>query len=1103
MGKRIIFALVLAAFLSTGSVYAAEESRLMRYPDIHGDKIVFSYGGDLWLVPSEGGTATRLTTHIGGESFAKFSPDGKTIAFSAGYDGNFDVYTIPAEGGVPKRITWHPKGDMTLDWHPSGKKILYRSNKDAKTNPGPRYDRLYTIGADGGYPEPLPLFEGELTSYSPDGSKIAYNRIAREFRTWKRYRGGMEQNIWIYDFDNNTAEKITEYEGTDAFPMWYGDKIYFISDRDYTMNIFCYDTVTKKIRKLTNHKEYDVKWPSIGDGRIVYEQAGYLYVLDLSTEKTKKISVYANSEHNLKRPSYMNAGTLIRSFNISSAGKRAIFEARGDIFTVPAEKGEVRNLTKTPGIRERSPAFSPDGKWVAYLSDKTGEYEIYLAKPDGKGEEVQLSKGVGEFPFSIRWSPDSKMISFYDQTGNLYYIDVESKKIKGVDKNEFGDLSDYSWSADSKWLAYSKGGENNFSSIYLYSLEKGESYQVTSSLYNDYAPTFDPEGKYLYFLTDRTINIRFRNFESGWEFVSPTNVCVTTLKADTPSPLAPESDEIEVKEEKAADTEKGEENGEKAGDEEDKQDADKEEEKEDEGLAIDIEGLEQRAISLPIGSGIFGGLMAVKGKVIYGELPSDAQVISFDRRGPVGASLKYFDLAKREEQTIISGIGGAALAAGGGKLLYSSPGIFGIIDIAPGKKIGDGSISTDLPVKVDPAAEWSQMFYEAWRLERDFFYVDNMHGVDWKKIKRRYEVFLPYLTSRADLNYIIGELQAELNVGHAYIGGGFAPGPRQPFVGGGYLGADFKVDDNSGRYILSKIYTGRNWDNQFTAPLAQPGIDVKEGEYLLSINGHELKYPTNPHELLENTAGHQIVITVGTDPSGEDSREYTIEPIGNDTNLRYADWVESNRKKVHEATGGRVGYLHVPDTNVWGLMEFAKYFYPQADMDGIIVDVRYNSGGWIPTFFIDKLGTKLTSIFKRRYTKPFKVPPTAVNGHLACIINGYAGSGGDAFPYYFKQAGLGPLIGMKTWGGLVGYDRGIPLMDGGFISMPSIGFINLEGEYDVERVGVAPDIEVDNRPDLVVDGHDPQLEKAIEYLMNEIKKDPPVMPSIPKDPDKS
>ncbi|MCK4538288.1 MAG: PD40 domain-containing protein [Candidatus Krumholzibacteria bacterium] len=1102
MGKRVIFALTLSFLLVAGSVFAADESRLMRLPDIHGDMIVFSYAGDLWTAPASGGTATRLTTHIGGEAFAKFSPDGKTVAFSASYDGNFDVFTIPARGGVPKRLTWHPKADMVLDWHPSGKKVLFRSNKDARTNPGPRYDRLYTIDSNGGYPEVLPLFEGELTSYSPDGDKIAYNRIAREFRTWKRYRGGMEQNIWTYDFKKNKAEKLTDYEGTDAFPMWYGDVVYFISDRDYTMNIFCYDLHTKQVHKVTDHSEYDVKWPSLGDDRIIYENAGYLYVLDLKTEKTTRLTINVPSEHNLKREAYINAGTLINSFDLSSTGKRAVFGARGDIFTVPAKKGEVRNLTKTPGIRERSPAFSPDGNWVAYFSDRTGEYELYLTKPDGTGEEEQITKIGKNFPLAMLWSPDSKHIAFYDQLGWLYRLDVESKKITKIDRNEYGDLRDFAWSADSKWITYSKTGDNNFSSIYLYNLAKDEKSQATSDLYNDYSPSFDPDGKYLYFLTDRTINIQFRNFESGWEFVSPTTVCVTTLKADTPSPLAPESDEIEVKEEEKENGDKD-----KADKDDDKKDEKNDEEKEeDKELEIDIAGLESRTISLPIGSGNFGGLTAVSGKVIYGEFPPNASVISFTDAGAKGGALKYFDLKEREEKTIIAGINEWAISSSGNKILYAGPGgKFGIIDIAAGKNIGDGSLNTTLMVKTDPAAEWRQIFYEAWRLERDFFYVENMHGIDWKKIRKRYEVFLPYLSSRGDLNYVLGELQGELNVGHAYIGGGMAPGPRNPFMGGGYLGCDFEIDKKSKLYRFSKIYTGRNWDGRFQAPLTQAGIDVAEGDYLLEINGRELVYPTNVHELLENTAGHQIVIKVGKDASDEDAKEYTIEPLRNDTNLRYADWIESNRQKVLKASGGKIGYLHVPDTAVNGLMEFGKYFYPQAGMDGIVVDVRYNSGGWIPNFFINKLGQKMTNTFKRRDRKPLEIPPTAVKGHLACIINGYAGSGGDAFPYYFKQAGLGPLVGMKTWGGLVGYDRSIPLLDGGRISMPSIGFINMDGEWDVERIGVAPDIEVDNRPDLVIDGHDPQLEKAVEYLMEQIKKDPPSKkyPSTPKDPDRS
>ena len=1111
MGKRGLLALALILVIMTAADAEAvtEESRLMRFPDIHGDLIVFTYGGDLWTVPTTGGTATRLTTHTGGEGFAKFSPDGATIAFTGMYDGNQDIYTIPTTGGIPKRLTYHSSGDLVVDWHPKGDKILFRSIRESKTNPGPRYRRLYTIGTGGGYPEALPLFEGELTSYSADGKRIAYNRMSREFRTWKRYKGGMAQDIWLYDFEKNESAKLTEFEGTDAFPMWHGDKIYFISDREHTMNIYCLELESRKITKLTNHKEYDIKFPSLGGDSIVYENGGYLYVLDLNTEKSNRIKVAIPSDHSWRRTRYVNASRNIRYFNISSTGKRAIFGARGEIFTVPAEKGEVRNLTNTSGIRERSPAYSPDGKWVAYLSDKSGEYEIYTIKSDGTGEENQITKGLGNYPWVIHWSPDSEKILFHDETYQLYYVNIEAKKIIVIDEDPVFDIGSYSWAADSKWIAYAKNNDHAYSSIHLYNIDEGVAHKVTGDMYNDYNPSFDPGGKYLYFVSDRSINFSFHNFEFDIKYETPAVICAVTLKADTPSPLAPESDEIEVKDdekkkEENGDKEKKEEKADEKNGKDEKKDGDKEEEAEEgKDFEIDLDGFEDRLVVLPVGSGNFAGLVGLEDKLLYAEFSQPVMTYG-PPNGQFSSVVKYFDLKKRESKTVISGITGYDVSADGKKLIYSAKGQYGIIDIAAGKKVGDDKIKAkNLRMKLDPMEEWKQMFYEAWRFERDFFYVDNMHGVNWKKIKKRYEELLPYLTTRDDLNYIIGEMIAELNIGHSYVGGGDYY-PRSARVSNGKLGCDFEIDRKSGRYRFSKIYKGRNWEANFKAPLNQPGLDINEGEYLIAINGVELKYPANPFDLLENTAGHQTVIKVSKEANGKDAKEWTVVPVAADINLRYEDWVEGNRQKCLAASDGRVGYVHVPNTAVAGLYEFGRQFFPQADMDGIVIDVRYNSGGWMPSLVVDRLGKEIKSLWGSRYGLIRRFPMRAPIGHLACVINEYAGSGGDAFPYMFRQAGLGPLVGKRTWGGLVGMNRNTPLVDGGMVTVPTIGFINTDGEYDVEGFGVAPDIEVENMPDEVVSGKDPQLEKAIEYLINKIVEDPPKkLWKKPADPDKS
>lgn len=1103
----IVFLLLMA--VAAGALQAAPEGRLMRFPDISGDRIVFTYGGDLWIVPSDGGVASRLTTHPGFETLAKFSPDGKRVAFTGAYDGNSDAFVMPAGGGEPVRLTFDPSSDIVVDWHPAGDKVLFRSNMLSKTNPGPRYNRLFLIDAAGGFPEVLPLFEGGLTSYSPDGKKIAYNRMETESRTWKRYEGGMQQDVWLYDFVKNASERLTDFNGFDGFPMWYKDSVYFISDREHTMNIFCLDLATKKVRKVTNHDEFDVKWPSIGGDRIVYENGGWLYVLDLATEKTKKIDVEIPSDLLLARPAFKKVGASIGDFAVSRTGKRAVVEARGDIFTIPAEKGEWRNVTKTQGIRERAPAWSPDGTWIAYLSDRSGEYEIYLRDSEGKNEEVQVTKGYKGWPWGLSWSPDSKKIAFTDQTWTLYYVDIEKKDLTKVDKSEINDIDYLSWSPDSKWIAYSKVGDNYFGSIYLYSIEGDRINQATSGFYDDYNPVFDPDGKYLYFNSNRSWYPQFSRFEDNFTYVLASDVCVATLEADTPSPFAPESDEEEIVKEddkKGEDAAKDEKKDDKKkGDKKKEDKADKEkDEKEDNGdkvkdIKIDLEGLENRVVALPIEPGNYFGLSAASGKIFYVKLPELPVLGGDGEDAPSQTTLMVFDLKDREAKEVMSGIDGYDLSADGKKILYRAKQTFGIIDAAAGKKIGDDKIETGgLEMKVDPAEEWAQIYNEAWRLQRDFFYDPGMHGVDWAKMKGRYAPLVKDVAHREDLNYIIGELIGELNAGHTYIGGGEQPQYNRINVG--MLGCDYELNQAAGRYRISKIFTGRNWDKKCTAPLAQPGVGVKEGDYLVAVNGVELKYPASPYALFENTAGKQVVIKVAKDPSGKDAKEYTVEPVGSEYWLRYNDWVESNRKKVADATGGKVGYLHVPDTSINGFNEFVRGFYSQFNKEGLIVDARYNSGGSIPSPLIERLSRQVLNLWGRREGKSWVTPQTAPRGPMVCLINGYSGSGGDAFPYYFRETGCGPLIGTTTWGGLIGYSRGIPLMDGGFISMPDFGFYNLKGEWDVERIGVKPDIEIDNLPEEAARGRDQQLEKGIETVLERMRENPVRLPGRPQFP---
>jgi tricorn protease len=1092
---NLVFLIISLVMFSSAS---GEETRLLRFPDIYGDKIVFVYGGDLWTVSSQVGIAQRLTSFEGYEASPKFSPDGKTIAFTGAYDGNGDVYVIPTEGGEPRRLTYHPGtaqstgeialDDWVIDWFPDGKEILFRSPRQAFPS-----SKLFRINVEGGFEEALKLPEVATASLSPDGDKLAYTRQPVEFRTWKRYQGGMAPDIWIYDMKTDAVEKITDWKGTDNFPMWYNDKIYFTSDRDHTLNIYCYDLKTKAVRKITNHDQYDVKWPSLGPGAIVYENGGYLYVLDLATEKTIKISVEVPAERLFSRPNWEKVDDLILDFCLSPSAKRALFSARGEIFTVPEEKGEVRNITQTPDIREIYPAWSQDGKLVAYLSDRPGEYELYIRPQDGSGEEKRITYDGECYRFHPVWSPDSKKLLYSDKKLRLFYLDIDEKKPALVDKAEVSEIHDYVWSPDNKWIVYSKNNPAYFASIYLYSLEKGQVYRITHGQTDDFNPVFDPKGRYLFFISARNFNPVFSDFESNYAYRNSRNIYLVTLQADSLSPFAPESDEEKGKEKEKKENEKD--KKEKDKDEETKEDKeDKEEGPKD--IKIDLENIDQRVVGVPIKSGNYTGLYATKDKLFYLNMPASSEE---DQSGPSNELLMY-DLEKKEEHTLLSGINNYDISKKGDKIIYQSGNTYGTIEAnKESHKVGDGKLNTSgMEIKVDPIGEWRQIFDESWRLERDFFYDPNMHGVNWRGMKERYGQLLPYVAHRWDLTYLIGELIGELDCSHTYVGGGKMP--RSEPVDIGLLGVDFESDKKDGFYRFQKIYKGENWKEDRRAPLTEPGVNVKEGDYLIAVNGQEVRYPANLYQFFEKTVNKQVKIKVNGKPSSEGAREVTVKPVGSEYMLRYMDWVETRRKRVEEATQGKVGYIHVPNTSLWGLNEFSSAFFAQVRKDALIIDVRYNGGGMIPDMFMEHLRRKVLSLWTRREGELSRTPMVAMHGPMVCIINEYAGSGGDAFPYYFRELGLGPLIGTRTWGGLVGISRGIPLMDGGYVTVPEFAFINLKGQWDVENHGVDPDIEVDNRPDLVIKGGDPQLEKAIEVIMKKLKEEPMKLPSRPEYP---
>jgi tricorn protease len=1086
-----LFCFVSAALRAQMTLPETPDARMLRFPDISADRIVFVYAGDLWTVPKDGGTAAKLSSPKGQELFPKFSPDGNWIAFSGNYDGNTDVYVIPASGGAPVRLTHHPSNDLVVEWYPDGQNVLYRS---LMTSPSFRFNRLYKQPTAGGLPEQLPLEYGELASFNADGSRIAFQIQSREFRTWKRYRGGWASDLWFYDFKNNTSEKFTDFEGTDALPMWRGDTVYFLSDRDdrKKLNIWAYDINTRQTRQVTTFTEYDVKWPSLGPDAIVFENGGKLHVLDLATETAKPIEVRVPADLPEVRADLKNVAENIQNFSLSPSGKRALFEARGEVFTVPEKHGSVRNLTNSSGVAERYPAWSPDGKHVAYFSDHSGEYELYIRPGDGKTSARQITKGSATFYYRPVWSPDSKRIAFSDKAGKLFYLNVADGQPKLVDRNEWSNMGSYSWSPDSRWITYAKPLANTNNAIFIFDAEQNIARQVTSAYYNDTNPVFDPEGKYLYFYSDRTFRPVYSDLDATWVYPNATNVYAATLRKDLPSPLAPRSDEEgEAKAEEEAkekDKDKDKDKGKKG---------EKEDEEKIEPVKIDFDGFEFRVVKLAETQNV-GPLRAVKGKVVYAQYPAQGAA----KPGEPSGALKYFDLEEREEKTVLSGIDTYELSADGKKVIYKSKDTYGIVELAADKKVGDGKIAADkLEAWINPQEEWTQIFNEAWRVQRDFFYDPGMHGLDWPAIKKRYAALLPFVVDRADLNYVIGEMIAELNASHAYVGGGDLEEPKKISVG--LLGCDFELDKTANAYRFKKIYEGAAWDDEPRSPLREPGVNVKEGDYLLAVNGLRVDISKDPWAALQGLAGEVATLTINSTPSMTGAREVVVKPLASEFRLRNLAWIESNRRKVEEATGGRIGYIYVPDTGINGQNELVRQFTPQRIKDGLIIDERFNSGGQIPDRFIELLNRPIYNYWGRRDHRDWQTPFVAHTGPKVMLVNGWAGSGGDALPYYFRKAGLGPLVGKRTWGGLIGISGNPQPIDGGFVSAPTFGLFNTEGKWDVEGYGVEPDYDIENAPHELVSGRDPQLEKAIEVIMELLQKNPPRKLQKPSYPDRS
>ncbi len=1109
MRRRTLLA-GLALFITAAPLFAQIDARMLRMPDVSQSRIAFVYAGDIWVAAKEGGTAHRLSTPKGEESFPRFSPDGQSIAFTGNYDGNQDIYVMPSAGGLPVRITHHPMPDRMLDWYPGGDELLFASFMTSEKN---RFFKLYKTSKGGGLPEKLPVPYGEYGAISPDGRTLAYLPHARDHRTWKRYRGGLTSEIWLVDLEQNSWRNLTQNEANDSQPMWHGDSLYFVSDRDAAKrwNIWIHEMESGETRQVTHFTDHDIHFPAIGPAEIVFEHAGRLHLLDLASEQTREVRVDVVTDRATLRPRTEKVAELIQSYDLSPSGKRAVFEARGEVFTVPAEHGFARNLTRSSGIAERHPAWSPDGKTMAYFSDSTGEYELTVRPADGSGDETTLTTLGPGFRYFPMWSPDSKKIAFVDEAMNIRLYDLQAEKLIDVDRGRFmyqGTLANFhvSWSADSRFMAYHRGLENRMPAVFLFDTESSRLHQVTSGVYAAFQPAFDPGGKYLYFFWGRSFVPAFSDVQFNMIFANFTQIAAVPLQGDVASPLAPRNDE-EGAEEEEADDDDGEEmdetdggkkgKGKKGKQKEEDEAEDGDEDGKPEPVAIDVEGFESRIVVLPAEPGNYTNLRAASGKLAYLRLPRTGTTDE-----PFGAStgeIVLYDLEEREEKTVVGEAESFEVAAGGEKIIVHHDDSYAIVELKPDQKLEKKLAVAELETTVDPPAEWRQIFSDAWRLERDFFYDPGMHGVDWPEMRRRYGALLDDAVTRWDVNFVIGEMIGELNASHTYRGGGDQERPERR--GAGLLGVDFTLEN--GAYRLSKIIDLPSWETEVRSPLRQPGVEVAQGDYLLAVNGTPIDTTRDPWAAFDGLAEKPVMLTVSDQPRMEDAREVLVETLGDEQRLRNLAWIEAKRKRVEEASAGRIGYIFVPDTAILGHTELIRQFRSQFHLPGLIVDERFNNGGFTPNRLIELLNRPRTHYRAVRNEPDWPGPMVAHHGAMVMLINSWAGSGGDMFPYAFRAAGLGPLIGTRTWGGVIGISGSPGLIDGGGVTVPTHGMYDTEGNWVVEGYGVDPDIEVLNDPVSMERGEDPQLERGIEEVLRMLEANPPDRPEKPPYPDRS
>ena len=1087
--KRIYFASLLFSFFSflSSNIQAQINARLFQQPDVSATHITFVYAGDVWTVPKTGGTATRISSPAGLESFPKFSPDGKLIAYSANYHGNTNIYLIPIEGGIPKQLTYHSAGDRVIDWNPDGNNVLFTSGRESGRQ---RFSQFFQVNKAGGMAVKLPIPYGEFGTFSPDGKQFAYTQKSRTFRTWKRYRGGMAPEIFLFNLDDFSSEIIIDSDANDEIPMWSGNKIYFLSDRgeEKRANIWSYDIATKSLKQLTNFSDFDVHFPSVGPTDIVFEAEGKLFLLDLASEKYNEVNVNVVTDQIALQPKMINASEFIAHGWIAPDGKRVALEARGDLFSIPAEEGFVKNLTQTSGVAERYPAWSPDGKSLAFWSDKSGEYELHLLDLESGKEEQLTNYGAG-YRYQLYWSPDSKKLGFVDKAMKIKIYELDNKRTIDVDQGLSmyqGVLEnfDVSWSSDSKWMAFSRDVTNGNVAVFLFDLNTYTNHQITSGYYSTMKPSFDPEDNYLYVLTNRNFSPSYGDTDNSFIYPNATQLAAISLRTDVASPLAPKNDEVEIKKEdqKSEIIDGKEKKKDKKKDKDDPED----EQEELKPTVIDLDGLESRMVILTEKAGNFNSIQAAKGKIVYMKSPNTGS----DEKGN---EIKYFDLEEREIKSIITDVNGFQISADGNKILVVKGNAFAVIEVKENQKMDKPLNTGDMNMMVDPRAEWKQIFKDAWRLERDFFYDKNMHGVDWDAMYIRYGTLIDDASTRWDVNFIIGELIGELNASHTYKGGGDEENGKKVNVG--YLGVDYELIDDT--YRIKKIIKGASWDIEAKSPLDMPGVEAQEGDFLLAVNGIPVDAEKEPYFAFLGLGGKTVELTLNTQPIVEGSRKIVIKTMTDETRLRHLSWIEFNRKKVEDATDGKVGYIYVRSTGIDGQNELIRQFMAQWDKEGLIIDERFNSGGQIPDRFIELLNRKPLAYWAVRDGKDWQWPPVAHFGPKVMLINGWSGSGGDAFPDFFRKSGLGPLIGSRTWGGLIGISGAPQLIDGGNVTVPTFRMYDPDGKWFLEGHGVDPDIEAKEDPTSLAKGGDSQLEKAIEVVLDSLKNSGYIKPEHP------